>query len=152
MRAEEDLNIFDKVALGLLSAMLVREFRSDARIGIKALEILGRVNKWTDEVVISALRQAYVEVEGETLRNLRDMDLLILACITKNLDTNKSLCRSNECQQLPGLGDEQVNILQERQLSAEPKSGHTEQEKDWSVLHHGIANFIIFCIYCIWRA
>ena len=90
MRAEEGLNKFDKVALGLLSAMLVREYRSDARIGIKALEILGRVNKWTDEAVISALRQAYVEVEGETLRNLGDRDLLILASLIKNQDTNKA--------------------------------------------------------------
>ena len=45
MRAEEGLNKFDKVALGLLSALLVRDYRSDARIGIKALEILGRSNK-----------------------------------------------------------------------------------------------------------
>ena len=44
MRAEEGLNKFDKIAIGLLSAMLVRKYRSDTRIGIKALEILGSVN------------------------------------------------------------------------------------------------------------
>ncbi|SIM83686.1 Cdc6/Cdc18 family protein [Cuniculiplasma divulgatum] len=90
MRAEEGLNKFDREALGLLSAMLVREYRSDARIGIKALEILGRINKWNDDAVKSALRQAYVEVEGETLRNLGGRDLLILASLIKNQDTNKA--------------------------------------------------------------
>ena len=44
------LNEYDKESLGLLSALLVRDYRSDARIGIKALEILGRSNIW-DECV-----------------------------------------------------------------------------------------------------
>lgn len=83
MGMEESLNRFDQEALGLLSAMLVREYRSDARIGIKAMEILGRANKWSGEAVRAALRQAYVEVEGETLRNLGDRDLLILASLIK---------------------------------------------------------------------
>ena len=81
MRAEEGLYNYSKEAIGLLSAMLVRDYRSDARIGIKALEILGRNNKWSDEDVRNALRQAYIEVEGETLRNLGDRDLLILASL-----------------------------------------------------------------------
>ena len=41
LRAKEGLNEYDKESLGLLSALLVRDYRSDARIGIKALEILG---------------------------------------------------------------------------------------------------------------
>jgi cell division control protein 6 len=44
MRAKEGLNEYGKEALGLLSALLVRDYRSDARIGIKVLEILGRSN------------------------------------------------------------------------------------------------------------
>ena len=90
MRAKEGLNEFDKESLGLLSALLVRDYRSDARIGIKALEILGRNNKWDEDSAITALKQAYVEVEGETLKNLGDRDLLILAALIKNQDTNKA--------------------------------------------------------------
>lgn len=36
MRARESLNEYNKESLGLLSALLVRDFRSDAGIGIKA--------------------------------------------------------------------------------------------------------------------
>lgn len=59
--------------------MLVRDYRSDVRIDIKALEILGRNNKCDDEEVRNALKQAYIKVEGETLRNYGYRDLLILA-------------------------------------------------------------------------
>ncbi|MDA8055430.1 MAG: hypothetical protein M0Z77_07265 [Thermoplasmatales archaeon] len=90
MRAKEGLNEYDKESLGLLSALLVRDYRSDARIGIKALEILGRSNKWDEDSIKTALKQAYVEVEGETLKNLGDRDLLILAALVKNQDTNKA--------------------------------------------------------------
>ena len=44
MRTKEGLNEYDKESLDLLSALLVRDYRNDARIGIKALEILGRSN------------------------------------------------------------------------------------------------------------
>ena len=46
MRTKEGLNEYDKESLGLLSALLIRDYRNDARIGIKALEILGRSNYW----------------------------------------------------------------------------------------------------------
>ena len=88
-RAEEGLYKYSSEAISLLSAMLVRDYRSDARIGIRALEILGRNNKWDDEEARNALKQAYIEVEGETLRNLGDRDLLILASLIRNQDTNK---------------------------------------------------------------
>jgi cell division control protein 6 len=48
----------------------VRDYRSYARIGIKALEMIIRSNKWDGDSVIATLKQAYMEVEGETLRNL----------------------------------------------------------------------------------
>ena len=76
--------------MSLLSALLVRDYRSDARIGIKALQILGRSNKWDEDSIKAALKQAYVEVEGETLKNLGDRDLLILAALVKNQDTNRA--------------------------------------------------------------
>ncbi|MHB8359572.1 MAG: hypothetical protein ACYDCP_08750 [Thermoplasmataceae archaeon] len=59
-------------------------------IGIKALEILVRLNEWDDDSVRTALKHAYVEVEGETLKNLGDRDLLILASLFKNQDVNRA--------------------------------------------------------------
>ena len=38
----------------------------------------------------NALKQAYIEVEDDTLRNLGDRDLLILISLIKNQDTNKT--------------------------------------------------------------
>ena len=90
MRAKEGLNEYGKESLGLLSALLVRDFRSDARIRIKALEILGRSNKRDEDSIKTALKQAFVEVEGETLKNLGDRDMLILAALVKNQDTNRA--------------------------------------------------------------
>jgi cell division control protein 6 len=46
------------------------------------------LSEWGDESVRAALKQAYVEVEGETLKNLGDRDLLILVALIKNQDTN----------------------------------------------------------------
>ena len=83
MMAKEGLNEYDKEALGLLFVLLVKDYRSDARIGITALEILGRSNKWVDKEVKTALNQAYVEVEDEILKTLGDRDLLILAALNK---------------------------------------------------------------------
>ena len=89
-RAKEGLNEYDKESLGLLSALLVRDYRSEPRIGITALEILGGNNRWDEGSIKTALKQAYVEVEGETLKNLGDRDLLILAALVKNQDTNRA--------------------------------------------------------------
>ena len=41
------------------------------------------------EVLTEPIWQAYVEVEGETLRNLGDRDLLILAPLIKKQERNK---------------------------------------------------------------
>jgi cell division control protein 6 len=90
MREKEDLNEFDKESLGLSSALFVRDHRSDARIGIKTLGILGRSNSWDENSINTAMKQAYVEVKGETLKNLGDRDLLILAALVKNQDTNRA--------------------------------------------------------------
>ena len=89
-RAKESLNEYGKEPLGRLSALLVRDYRSDARIGIKALEILGRSNKWDEYSIKTALKQAYVKMEGETLKNLGDPDLLLLAALVKNQYTNRA--------------------------------------------------------------
>ena len=89
MREKEGLNEYAKESLGLLSALLVRDDRSDTRIGIKALENLGMSNKWGEESIKTALKQVYVEMDDEMLKNLGNRDLLILAALVKNQDTNR---------------------------------------------------------------
>ncbi|MHB1622677.1 MAG: hypothetical protein ACYCR9_05610 [Cuniculiplasma sp.] len=54
------------------------------------MEIIGRLNKWDDDSVRTALKHAYVEVEGETLKNLGDRDPLILAALIKNQNKNRA--------------------------------------------------------------
>jgi len=88
LRAEEGLVSYDESAISMLAALVVKEYRSDARIGIKALEIIGRTNRWGEGDVKSAIRQAYTEVEGETLKSLSYRDLIILQALFKNPDTN----------------------------------------------------------------
>ncbi len=56
-----------------------------------ATKVLGEPDEPEDDDSIkTALKQAYVEVEGETLKNLGDRDLLILAALVKNQDTNRA--------------------------------------------------------------
>ena len=90
LRAEAGLNNYSQEAIALLSTLIVKEYRSDARIGIKALAILGKSNKWTDKDVYNAIRQASLEVEGETLKNLNDKDLMVFNALIKYTDTNKA--------------------------------------------------------------
>ncbi len=54
--------------------------------------------------MITALKQAYIEVEGETLKNLGDRDLLILAALIKNQDTNKAYSEVSASNHLQNLG------------------------------------------------
>ncbi|MHB1901852.1 MAG: hypothetical protein ACYCSO_07280 [Cuniculiplasma sp.] len=55
MRSEKPIKKYDKDSLELiLSTMLISDYRSDARIDIKALEIIGRLNGWDDESVRTA--------------------------------------------------------------------------------------------------
>ena len=89
-KAKEYLNKFDKESRSLFSALLVRDYRSNARIRIEVLENLRRSNKMDEDLIKKALEHAYEEMEGETLKNLVDCDLLILAALVKNQDTNKA--------------------------------------------------------------
>ncbi len=90
LRAEEGLYEYDDAAIANLSAMIIRNYRSDTRIGIVALQILGKACKWDEQAVSSAVRQAYLEVEGETLKNLSDRDILILGSLLELPETNKA--------------------------------------------------------------
>ncbi|MHB1470901.1 MAG: hypothetical protein ACYCSA_09430 [Thermoplasmataceae archaeon] len=77
-------------------------------------------NEWDDDSVRTALKHAYVEVEGETLKNLGDRDLLILASLIKNQDTNRAY------SEVSALG----NILPERELPTEFRSHYSDKEED----------------------
>ena len=89
-RAKESLNEYAKESLCRLSALFVRDYRSDARKGIKALQILGRSNRWNEDLTKTTLKQTYEEMEGETLENFEDRGLQILAALVKNQNTNRA--------------------------------------------------------------
>jgi cell division control protein 6 len=90
MRAENGLYKWREEALMLMSALVTRDYNSDARIGIKALFKLGIKNSWEDDRIYEGLKEASKEVEGETVQNLRDMDLIILHSLIKYNETNKA--------------------------------------------------------------
>ena len=72
------------------SALLVRDYKNDGRIGIKALQILDRSNRWNENLIKTALKQTYEEMEGETLENFEDRGFQILAALVKNQNTNRA--------------------------------------------------------------
>ncbi len=90
MRASEGLKHYDNGIISMLAANIVLNYKSDTRIGIKALEILGMADKWNEEYMKSAITRAYMEIEGETLNNLSDRDLIILSALMNELDTSKA--------------------------------------------------------------
>jgi hypothetical protein len=51
------------------------------------LENISRLNKLDGDSLRTALKQAYVEVEGETLKNPGDRDLLIIAALNQIMIT-----------------------------------------------------------------
>ena len=55
----------------------------------------------------------------------------------------QGIFRSFSIQSFIAQGSEQVNVLPERQLFAEPWPYHTDQEEDRQILHHGVTNIII---------
>jgi cell division control protein 6 len=126
-----------------LSALLVRDYRSEARIGIKALEVLGRSNKWDEGSINTAMKQAYVEVKSEMIKSLGDRDPLILAALVKNHDTKGAYSEVSASSHLLVRGSEQVNAFPDRQQSAEPWPYHTDQEEDRQILYNGATNIII---------
>ncbi|MCL4328887.1 MAG: hypothetical protein M1410_04825 [Candidatus Thermoplasmatota archaeon] len=77
------------------------------------------------------------------MKNLGDRDLLILATLIKNQDTNKAYSEvsSSNNMFLRGVSKstffQSVNYLQNLGLV------HTDKEKDRQILHNGITNIII---------
>ena len=71
-RAKESLNEYGKESPWRLSALLLKDYRSNERIGIKALETFGRRNRWNEGLIKMTLKQTYVGVEGKTLENLEN--------------------------------------------------------------------------------
>ena len=94
------------------SALLVRDYKNDGRIGIKALQILDRSNRWNENLIKTALKQTYEEMEGETLENFEGRGLLILAALVKNQNTNRASSELSASSHLWLRGREQVNVFQ----------------------------------------
>ena len=84
-----------------------------------------------------------MEVEGETLKNIGDRGLQILAALIKNQDSNIAYSEVSASSHLLLRRSEQVNVLPERQLSAEPWPYHADQEEDRQILYNGVTNIII---------
>ena len=62
--------------------------------------------------MITALKQTYIEVEGETLKNLGDRDLPILAALIKNQDTNKAYSEASASNHLFLIGVSKSTFFQ----------------------------------------
>ena len=62
--------------------------------------------------MITALKQAYIDVEGETLKNLRDRNLPILAAPIKNQDTNKAYSEASAFNHLFLMGVSKSTFFQ----------------------------------------
>ncbi len=90
MRASDGLKHYGNGAISLLAANIVLNYKSDTRIGIKALEIIGMTDDWSETSMKNAITQAYLEIEGETLNNLSDRDLIILSTLMNEPDTSKA--------------------------------------------------------------
>lgn len=65
LRAEEGLHKWKEEALALLSALVVRDHGSDARVGIKALFKIAMNDAWEEESVVAAVKETSREVEEE---------------------------------------------------------------------------------------
>ena len=83
------------------------------------------------------------KLKAKHSRTLEIRDLLILAALVKNQDTNKAYARSLGIQSFATARNEQVDFLPERQLLAETWPHYAYKEKDRQILYNGVANIII---------
>jgi len=90
MRAKEGLKKYDEGTLNLMSAVIYRDYSSDVRVGIRALYLLAQLNEWIDDNTNKALEQAYKEVEYSVIRNLKDMEIIIIKALMQANNTNKA--------------------------------------------------------------
>lgn len=90
MRANEGLNKYDDGGINLMSALIYRDYNSDARVGIRALYFLGKKNNWSEDNIKDSLEQAYKEVEYSVIKNLKDTEIIILSALIKENNTNKA--------------------------------------------------------------
>lgn len=90
MRASEGLKEYNKGMISLLSAKTVHDYRSDTRIGITALKVLGNKTDWVEEDIENALQTASQEVERETIQSLPMREIAILGMLSKIAETNKA--------------------------------------------------------------
>jgi Cdc6-like AAA superfamily ATPase len=99
LRAKEALDHYDEEGVALLSSKLNDAYHSDMRIAIKALQLLGSRDNWTEETIDKTLRYASDRVEVRTIKTLKDNDLLVLSTIMKIPDTNQALVQVNRSSQ-----------------------------------------------------
>ena len=89
-RADLGLNSYSETGISELASLICKEYRSDVRIGIKALKLLGKLNKWDYTMITKAAYQAAAEVEGDAISDLSYRNLMVLYLLQKHRDTNKT--------------------------------------------------------------
>ena len=96
LRAKEGLRNYDDSAIHLISGLVLRDYGSDIRVGIKALLSIGIKNVWNKKTIHKSLKEASEEVEGELISNLKDKELIILFSVLNLKDTNKAYSNASK--------------------------------------------------------
>jgi cell division control protein 6 len=96
MRAEEGLHTWDDKVLRYLAALVVHNYNSDARIGIRALyRIATEKEEWNEEKIGKLLEEVLSEVEEDTIRRLNYKELIVLQALVNNNDTAQAYSFAN---------------------------------------------------------
>jgi len=90
LRAEDGLYTWDDSALKLISALVARDHRGDARIAIRSLFKAALRGEWLDDAIRVIVSEASREVEEMGLRELKDRDLIALYAASKIKETNEA--------------------------------------------------------------
>jgi cell division control protein 6 len=90
MRAEEGLKYFKPEVIAALSAIVVSDYDSDTRVGVRSLFWIGLRRAWDEKYVRGIVEESMREVEEFTLRTIGEEDLRILYYAVKERETNKA--------------------------------------------------------------
>ncbi len=90
-RAETGLKKYDKIAIRILSAYLRKDYNSDIRIGIIALERLGMSQDWEYNSITKECEEAGKENTAEIVKELTYPEQSVLKALIQDPETNKAI-------------------------------------------------------------
>jgi cell division control protein 6 len=97
LRAEDGLTEWDDTALRLLSALVTKDYRGDARVAIRALYYTAKWGKgWGSDVVENAVKEAVKDIERDTVNRLSVRDLITLLSVVEAEDTASAYSKASE--------------------------------------------------------